>query len=63
MIAQGVSDDKAVELCMQTPMKCHLLACLQEATDSKMRVHLRILERELKNVTIANAFARQEKKR
>ncbi|MDD5192784.1 MAG: hypothetical protein PHH54_07350 [Candidatus Nanoarchaeia archaeon] len=63
VIAQGISNDEGLELCMQTPMKCRLSACLQASTDSKGGVHPEILKMEIGTTLLAGAFARQEKKR
>ena len=35
VIAQGVTQDRAIELVDQTPVACDLAACLQEATNPK----------------------------
>ena len=58
VIAEGVTQDKAIELSSQTPVACERAACLEEATNPTTgKVNPKILE--MKIATVASEISKK----
>ena len=58
-MAEGVTQERAIELTSQTPLACDLVSCVQEALDPRTKtINSAILEMQLANVVFARGLGR-----
>lgn len=58
VVAEGVSNERCIELCHQTPVACRISAVIQDATDPDGNVNMEVLQMK----ALAVALALNEKK-
>lgn len=61
VIAQGISDDKTLALCLEIPTDCRISACLEKATDSKGNVNPEILRIQVGSIVLADILQDRKK--
>ncbi len=59
VVEEGITDERAVELCSRTPIACYAAAKLQDATMEDGSIDLFLLEMGI--ATVAEALAADEK--